>query len=259
MILAGPPGTGKSYIANRLAEHAVRDGGRIERLQFHPSYQYEDFIEGIRPVLVADESSGLPDSGNGGLAYTIREGVLKRLVRLALQSPGEKYVLIIDELNRANVSKVFGELLFCLEYRAPEYKVTLPYSDAEFYVPENVKIIATMNTADRSIALIDAAFRRRFHQYTLAPDPDVVRRWHTGRGEPQVGEEAATRLARLNDALGEVLDKGRLIGHSFFLRDNLNDIGFEAVWTEDLEPILSEHLFNSTSDLDRAKDAFLKA
>ena len=151
------------------------------------------------------------------------------------------------------------DYLVLRESRIPTKRNTSVQRRGILRAPRNAKIIATMNTADRSIALIDAAFRRRFHQYTLAPDPDVVRRWHTGRGEPQVGEEAATRLARLNDALGEVLDKGRLIGHSFFLRDNLNDIGFEAVWTEDLEPILSEHLFISTSDLDRAKDAFLKA
>lgn len=259
MILAGPPGTGKSFIANRLADFAVREGGRVERLQFHPSYQYEDFIEGIRPVLATGDTHGEDgDRRSEHISYAIRDGILKRLVRSALQSPAETFVLVIDELNRANVSKVFGELLFCLEYREPEYKVTLPYSDDDFYVPPNVRLIATMNTADRSIALIDAAFRRRFHQYTLTPNLDVIRRWHAERGEAQVGEEAAVHLDRLNVALSDVLDKGRLIGHSFFLRADLDVVGFESIWAEDLEPVLSEHLFSSPSDLERCRDAFLK-
>jgi hypothetical protein len=256
MILAGPPGTGKSFIANRLAELVTRGhAGRIERLQFHPSYQYEDFIEGVRPVLATDEGG---DKARVGISYELRNGVLKRLVSIAIQNPAETFVLVIDEMNRANVSRVFGELLFCLEYRQPEYKVRLPYSDEEFYVPENLKIIATINTADRSIALIDTAFRRRFHQYTLAPSPDVIRRWHAQRGSATVGDEAADRLERLNGVLLDLIDKGRLIGHSYFLRD-VNAVGYDAIWHEDIEPVLAEYFFNSVGDLDRCRDAFLSS
>lgn len=254
IILAGPPGTGKSHIANELADFvSERNGDVIERIQFHPSFQYEDFIEGIRPILVSERNND-----DKALRYRIKDGVLKRLVDAAIKNRDQIHVLIIDEINRANVSKVFGELLYSLEYRDPKFAVTLPYSDRRFFVPPNIKIIGTMNTADRSIALIDAAFRRRFHQFTMKPDLDVIRRWHAENTTFELGNSAAGRLGRLNEALlGVLADEGRLIGHSFFLREDLEIVGFESVWTEDLEPIIREHLYNSENDVARCKSAFL--
>jgi 5-methylcytosine-specific restriction enzyme B len=167
LIFYGPPGTGKTYVARQVARHLAGDDGSVEIVQFHPSYSYEDFVQGFRP------------SPDGQAGFVLRDGPLVRAVRRALDSPLGTHVLIVDEINRGNLAKVFGELYYLLEYRGEE--MHLMYSDAPFRLPTNLWIIGTMNTADRSIAIVDGALRRRFYFVAFYPsEPPVaglLHRW----------------------------------------------------------------------------------
>ena len=170
VIFYGPPGTGKTFVAREFAKTVAGNEGAVQLVQFHPSYAYEDFVEGYRP---AGLKGGLP-------SFEVRNGPLRRLADRARESESEAiHVLIIDEINRGNLAKVFGELYFLLEYR--DEPITLQYSDEEFRLPENLWIIGTMNTADRTISLLDAALRRRFHFVPFFPDEPpiegLLRRW----------------------------------------------------------------------------------
>lgn len=166
LVLYGPPGTGKTYVAQELCKSLVASaGGDYEVVQFHPSYAYEDFFEGLRPRLSDDDS--------GSIGFNLVHGPLRRMASRAAEDPASPYVLIIDEINRANLAKVFGELYFLLEYRS--VKVALQYSDEPFSLPRNLFVIGTMNTADRSIALVDAAMRRRFYFQKLFPTESPVK------------------------------------------------------------------------------------
>ena len=259
LIFSGPPGTGKTLAARILAA-ALADQGRIKLVQFHPTYAYEDFVEGIRPVL--DEQPASDDAGvtaaAAGLRYQIRDGVFKQIVEDAIAAPPvAAHFLIIDEINRANLPRVLGELLFALEYRGEENQVDLAYSSDGFYVPENLWVIGTMNTADRSVALLDAAMRRRFKEVRFDVDYDVIIRWHERNTSADLGTEAAARLKQLNAEVIELLDDDRAIGHSFLIRGDLADVGFEVVWNEDLEPVLRDHLLGRTDDLPSLREAFL--
>jgi MoxR-like ATPase len=163
IILQGAPGVGKSFIAKRLAFALLqhRAASRVEAVQFHQSYAYEDFVQGYRPV--------------GSAEFVLRDGVFMRFCRAALDDPGNDYVLIIDEINRGNLSKIFGELMLLIEQdkRHPSWATRLTYArpdDEKFYVPENLYIIGLMNTADRSLSMVDYALRRRFAFITLQPE-----------------------------------------------------------------------------------------
>ena len=250
LLFAGPPGTGKTLAARTLAGALAGEDQRVRLVQFHPTYAYEDFVEGIRPVL-DDEGSG------EGLRYELRPGVLRKLIAAAANNAGDAFFLIIDEINRANLPRVLGELLFALEYRGAGNEVELPYSGDEICVPENVSLIGTMNTADRSVALMDAAMRRRFKEFRFDVDLEALRRWHAQRTSGDLGDEAAQRLERLNSEVVALLDSDRAIGHSFLMREDLADVGFGTVWSEDLEPVLRDHLLGRTDDLPALEDAFL--
>ncbi|MDI6103405.1 AAA family ATPase [Actinoplanes sp. NEAU-A12] len=238
IVLYGPPGTGKTYLARALASH-VADRDAVRLVQFHPSYAYEDFFEGFRPVEGAD--------GTVGFAKT--PGPLREIAAEAKENPEQPYVLIIDEINRANLAKVFGELYFLLEYR--QATVRLQYSPSDpFGLPPNVFIIGTMNTADRSIALVDAAIRRRFAFIELHPDESPVREvlstWLDGNAEP--GDERAALLTALNDAIDDEQDRDFKIGPSYLMRPNLDsEAALDRVWRYDLMPLLEEHYYGRLS------------
>ena len=173
VIFQGPPGTGKTYIAQKLAKCLAGSEERVSLVQFHPSYAYKDFVQGFRPQPMK----------NGQPGFELRDGPLLRVAKKARSSPDWPYYLIIDEINRGNLAKILGELYFLLEYR--DEKINLQYSDEPFSLPDNLYIIGTMNTADRSIALVDMALRRRFYFVEFHPDHDpvksVLRKWLMAR------------------------------------------------------------------------------
>jgi 5-methylcytosine-specific restriction protein B len=238
-ILYGPPGTGKTYLARMLAEHWT-DPENITLVQFHPSVTYEDFIAGYRPV----------KSEDGNVAFEVRPGPFMRLAERARDNPSTPHILIIDEINRANLAKVFGELYFLLEYRnAPIEPLYADESSTKFTLPANVFIIGTMNTADRSIALVDAAMRRRFAFLEMHPAEypvkDVLRRWlmansHSG--------ESAELLEALND---RIPFRDFAIGPSYFMKHWIHedDEGLAEVWETDLLPLLEEHHAGENVDI----------
>lgn len=233
VIFYGPPGTGKTYVAQKLAEHLAGAEGAIDLVQFHPSYAYEDFIEGFRP-------------DPNGQGFVLRAGPLKRLAEQARDNPEATHVLVIDEINRGNVAKVFGELYFLLEYRSRD--LTLQYSDAPFRMPSNLWVIGTMNTADRSIALVDAALRRRFYFVPFFPDQPpiagLLTRW-LDRHKPELAWVADV-VDRANQRLG---DREGAIGPSYFLREDLDEEWVELIWTHAVIPYLAEQLYGTEERL----------
>jgi 5-methylcytosine-specific restriction protein B len=238
IVLYGPPGTGKTYLAQALADHFNSHGGTAELVQFHPSYTYEDFFEGYRPV---------PSIG-GGVQFEIKPGPLRRIADAARKDSASPFVLIIDEINRANLAKVFGELYFLLEYR--DRAIALQYSDEEFTLPQNLFVIGTMNTADRSIALVDAAMRRRFYFVELAPGADPINgllsRWLAARGM----EDTPSRLlAELNSRLDE---PEAAIGPSYLMTDDIGKPGrLEMIWQHAILPLLDERFYGTGQSLER--------
>jgi 5-methylcytosine-specific restriction protein B len=236
IILYGPPGTGKTYVATRLARQLTEDGA-AKLVQFHPSYTYEDFFEGFRPE----------PGGSGTLTFELRAGPFRDFAEVAAANPSTAYILIIDEINRANLAKVFGELYFLLEYR--DESISLQYSpDREFTLPQNLFIIGTMNTADRSIARIDAAMRRRFLFVELDPRiPPVhglLSRWLDRHGLPQ---DAALLLDELNR---RIEDADAAIGPSYLMDNRIyqRPDGLDRVWKYSIMPLL-EDIFYGQDDL----------
>lgn len=241
VVVYGPPGTGKTYLALRLARAiAEGDDARLAIVQFHPASTYEDFIEGLRPRLTS----------GGQVTYEVVPGPLVRIAEAARQDPAHRYVLVIDEINRAHLPKVFGELLFLLEYRKERARM-LHRPDKPFGLPENLWIIGTMNTADRSIALIDAAMRRRFHFVPFFPHSgpmkDLLRRWLKAKG-------GRVAVANLLDAVNEELlkDVGEhsLIGPSHFMRTDLSETSLQRIWTYNVFPLIEEHFWGDRERID---------
>lgn len=228
LIFYGPPGTGKTYIAQDLAKHVA--GENVRLVQFHPSYSYEDFFEGFRPT---------PEGG-----FALKPGPMRRIVDQAVANPTVPHVLIIDEINRGNLAKVFGELYFLLEYR--NSNVELLYADDDFSLPPNVYVIGTMNTADRSIALVDAAMRRRFAFLPLHPSEkptsEILRSWLKATGR-------STRVADLLDELNaRIADPDFKIGPSYFMRDAVYEgDGLGRTWRTSILPLLEEHHYGELS------------
>jgi 5-methylcytosine-specific restriction enzyme B len=262
VVLYGPPGTGKTYTARRfavwwllsrarapeaswilgdraaLAEHqhilsTVRTNGvpQLSMITFHPSYSYEDFVEGYKPR---------PTDGRGGLELELRDGIFKRICGAAAGDP-RPYLLLIDEINRGNVPKIFGELITLLELDKREISIVLPYSGETFSIPPNVFIVGTMNTADRSIRLLDAALRRRFAFIELLPDPEVLQ----GAAVDRLALDAF--LLELNQRILKYVGREKQIGHSFFLDREGKPItrseDFVAHFLSEVLPILQEYAF----------------
>lgn len=227
VIFYGPPGTGKTYVAKRLAFDWARRPENVRIVQFHPSYSYEDFVEGYRPTLV-----------NGTPSFALSLGPLKMIAKDAIEHPDDQFVLLVDEINRGNIAKIFGELFFLLEYR--DDRVSLQYSpDQHFRMPKNLWIVGTMNTADRSIASIDAALRRRFYFVGFFPDElpvkQVLRRWLI-HNHPDL-EWLADAVERANASLS---DRHAAIGPSYFMRDDLSVEWIERIWRHSILPYLED-------------------
>jgi 5-methylcytosine-specific restriction enzyme B len=239
LILYGPPGTGKTYLAMKLAEYFGGGPEQVKIVQFHPSYAYEDFFEGFRPV---------EDPETREVAFRLTAGPLRELADLASRE-GNRHVphfLIIDEINRANLAKVFGELYFLLEYRTRSVRLT--YSGDDFALPPNLFVIGTMNTADRSIALVDAAMRRRFAFVELSPRTEptagLLARWLKREGRD-------LEPARLLDALNARMDDADFaIGPSYLMKPGVyRDGGLERTWRTKILPLLEEHHYGEGLDV----------
>ena len=244
VILQGPPGVGKTFFAQRLAQ--VFSGGddpnRIRLVQFHASYAYEDFVQGYRP------------DGKGG--FERRDGIFVRACHVAKADPAQPYVLIIDEINRANLSKVFGDLLMLIESdkRDKKYALELAYStedDDRFYVPENLHVIGLMNTADRSLALVDYALRRRFKFIDIEPafEKPEFHSYLLARGVPvPVIDHIRVSLGQLNKAIAQDRDLGSgfLIGHSYFCdlpaEEDAED-AYNEIVEHEIVPLLREYWY----------------
>jgi 5-methylcytosine-specific restriction protein B len=236
IVLYGPPGTGKTFVAQKLAQCIAASRDRVKIVQFHPSYTYEDFFEGFRPAIV-----------DGSAVFKLNEGPLKRIAKAATENPTKTFVLVIDEINRGNLAKVFGELYFLLEYR--DHFIDLQYSQTPFRFPENLRIIGTMNTADRSIALIDSALRRRFYFIEFFPDrppiKGLLRRWL------QRHQDHMEWIADVVDAANAELEERHLsIGPSHFMKDGLNEEWVEMIWAHSIIPYLEEHFFGQPDRID---------
>jgi 5-methylcytosine-specific restriction protein B len=234
IIFYGPPGTGKTFVARKLAAELV-GLEQVRLVQFHPAYTYEDFFEGYRPRSTDD----------GTIGFELQPGPLRRLVIEATEQRDLAFVLIIDEINRANLAKVFGELYFLLEYR--DQAVELLYSNGKetFTLPPNIYLIGTMNTADRSIALVDSAMRRRFAFVGLDPSEEptrgLLRRWSADKGLPST---AADLLDVLNNRID---DPDFRVGPSYFMRSSeaeaFSSERLQRIWDADILPLLQEHFY----------------
>ena len=280
LILYGPPGTSKTYNAKRFAawfltnkyldgEELVKEldnlqqTGKFAIVQFHPSYSYEDFVEGIRP-----ENEG------SVLTYKIKDGIFKQICTKAFNDPGNKYVLVIDEINRGQTAKIFGELIYALEYRGEGVKLQYSgssnqnagLSDQYLIVPKNLFIIGTMNTADRSIALIDIALRRRFSFIPCMPDFNLaskllglgdvfngqeIKTKYVNSGSNQNVKYAALSLLSINSLNEKIASEQRIgrekqIGHTFLLPlmggSNPTE-AFEVIWRYNILPLLEEYFY----------------
>ncbi|ARJ56956.1 McrB family protein [Campylobacter cuniculorum] len=247
-ILYGPPGTGKTYSTiDRALEilgyskedrnearklfNDFKEKGQIAFITFHQSYSYEEFVEGIKP--------NLSDNKSGQISYEVKNGIFKELCKKAENDKEHPYILIIDEINRGNISKILGELITLIEEdkrmgAKEEIKLKLPYSQEEFGVPKNLYIIGTMNTADRSIAFMDTALRRRFEFIEMMPEPEKL--------EEIEGIKLNELLKAMNERIEFLLDREHLIGHAFFMDiKNLEDL--EQVFKTKIISLLQEYFY----------------
>ena len=251
LVLQGPPGTGKTFIAERLAYALMGENApeRVTRVQFHQSMAYEDFVQGYRPK----------PGGSGDASFALQSGAFMHLCDTALQSPDDLFVLLIDEINRGNLSRIFGELLMLLEAdkRDPRWGLTLTYEpnrDVRFHVPPNVYVIGTMNTADRSLALVDYALRRRFAFVPLKPafGQDAFRTFLAARVGDGTAKRWCTAFEVLNARIRSdaSLGAGFEIGHSYLCGAPSGEEAeswFDAVLKYEIRPLLEEYWYDSPS------------
>lgn len=240
IILQGAPGVGKTFAARRLAWSMMgeQDDSRIEFVQFHQNYSYEDFMMGYKPV----------EDG-----FELKYGVFYRFCQKAANQPDKEFFFIIDEINRGNMSKIFGELLMLIEKDYRGTKATLAYNGLSFSVPKNLYIIGMMNTADRSLVMIDYALRRRFSFFEMEPGFDSEGFIHYQNGlNNETLNELISKVKDLNHeiALDKSLGKGFCIGHSYFCgRDICTDEWMHSIVDYDILPMLSEYWFDDPNKL----------
>ncbi|MEK6698206.1 MAG: AAA family ATPase [Nitrospirota bacterium] len=261
MILQGPPGVGKTFIAKKIAYCLMEeiDDQRIEMVQFHQSYSYEDFIRGYRP---------LPDKAG---AFGLFDGVFMSFCEKA-RKDDRPHIFIIDEINRGNLSQIFGELLMLIETdkRGPEYMVPLVYrrpEEARFYIPQNVYLIGLMNVADRSLAMVDYALRRRFAFITLKPEFEnvIYRRWLLERNmNPDLAKLIIDRISALNKEISDdpLLGPNYQVGHSFFCPRGNNFAGLDRSWYDgvvktEIIPLLKEYWFDNPKRAEQVSERLL--
>lgn len=246
VILTGAPGTGKTYLSKQIAKDIAGDESRIGFVQFHPSYDYTDFVEGLRPVKTTDEGK------NGTIVFERKDGVFKKFCKKALKEKDHKFVFIIDEINRGELSKVFGELFFSIDpgYRGEDGRVKTQYQNLVeegdefakgFYVPEKVYIIGTMNDIDRSVESMDFAMRRRFAFKEITPESRVDMWDEADFGKKDL-KDMLKRMERLNEAIDKVPGLGSAyhIGPSYFLK--LKECSKEKLWDYYLKGLVFEYL-----------------
>lgn len=243
IILQGAPGVGKTFSAKRLAYSIVGkvDESRITMVQFHQNYSYEDFVLGFKPT------------EDGG--FELREGIFYKACRQAQNDPGNDYFFLIDEINRGNMSKIFGELLMLIENDYRETEIQLAYNGESFSVPQNLYIIGMMNTADRSLAMIDYALRRRFSFFDMRPgfDTDGFKTYQKSLSS-ELFDRIIDAIKALNKTIesDSTLGKGFCIGHSYFCNQEV----FDKVWLQnvidfDVAPMLSEYWFDDADKADQ--------
>lgn len=245
IILQGAPGVGKTFAARRLAWSMMgeKDDSRIEFVQFHQNYSYEDFMMGYKPV----------EDG-----FELKYGIFYRFCQKAANQPDKEFFFIIDEINRGNMSKIFGELLMLIEKDYRGTKMTLAYNGLPFSVPKNLYIIGMMNTADRSLAMIDYALRRRFSFFEIEPgfDSQGFIRYQNGLNSETL-DELISKVKELNRkiAADKSLGRGFCIGHSYFCgRDVCTDEWLHSVVDYDILPMLSEYWFDDENEFQRWKN-----
>ena len=250
IILQGSPGVGKTFLAKRLAYSIIgkKANGQILSIQFHQSYSYEDFIEGIRP--------------NEKGEFVIANGVFKDFVNIAKKDKEKNYYCIIDEINRGNLSKILGELMKLIECdKRGQENVILPYSKEEFTVPENVYIIGTMNTADRSLSMVDYALRRRFAFYHVSPAfsrPEFKKYLlqKNNLKENQINE-ICSKFTKINMLIKDDLGKGFEIGHSYFVDSiNANNYkeSYDSIIEYEIKPLLEEYWFDDDNKVNEYEE-----